>query len=643
MRSLLLLLLTMTMVTFVIGCADDPVVRDGNPDRIVISNNPGELNERVTTYQNIEMPLDDDGNVDQTEILNHNNNRSISEVDGVLSLMLRAEVTPPELDGIEMRATHVALHGNYAFVTYNREGDIYTGGLEVFDITDVENPIIVSQALFTDTDFSSVSYLDEVIYLAGATEDLLYSSPAILEIIEFAGGELAETSTRIDLPSFVATGVHAHSVAGGSNLIYVTSGAGGDPEGGLTIIDATSLEIIEQDEFDDARDVDYGNGNVVVMQGTPGRLRVYDALSTELVNSFDPGGANIVESKSTIDIVGDLVFMAAGDEGMKTVSASDGTIIYSLERINIEGIDQDLTVTNSVTVSNDLVLMGNGNAGVYVSCLSDQGLNHLGYMNFGTSANYVNADSNTIFVAAGTGGLKILEPVFTVPDPVNLPGVCDWDEDGVPLCLIEEGCDADIFSDAVEDLLEDRNDLPETNPELFDDENLINVVLTDSATVQICFIDDRTGWKNTYGYYTHPVDDPPTSVEDITDMTVIFPNASSTNGGGDLVQGSSMILGTFGPDTEICFFLVAKGWHAGALDEGNYTHFTDRDLNSEGLEDEFTQQHVLLYDEDNEVLIQSWEDVDVDHSGAHEDFNDVQLLITVDPVESLVTTGIQPL
>ncbi len=354
-----------------VSCTDDDEVSLSGPSgdtRIQLNNDPASLSGRVHIVDDGVIPLSGYKDEGPNGIIGRRSGGMVSSSDdnGNIVLMLRAEIDPPELNDQPLRATHVEIVGGFAYVSYNVEGDVTMGGVEVFDVNIMTNPRIISQALFNGTDVSAVAYSNHRIYLAEATTDDGFDTPAVLEEIFLEGEELTDSSRRVDLPSYVATGVTVVD-----NTIFVTSGTAEEAEGGLTALNQQTLEVLFTDYYDDARDVDYNESHIVVMQGTPGRLRLYSREPVDLVRIFEPGGANIEESKSTIDVQSDRVYMAAGNEGMKVVSLDDGSIIGSLDAIVLEDKDPELTVTNAVSVDGDLILMANGEAGAYVAWSGD--------------------------------------------------------------------------------------------------------------------------------------------------------------------------------------------------------------------------------------------------------------------------------
>lgn len=388
-----------------VGPVDEPDITDG---RITITNGTTALDSRVTYYEDQNVPVDTSG-------LKKGN-----RVFAPFSLRLRAQVTPPVSGGTTLQATHVVLDGNYAFVSYNVQGNTYLGGVDVFDISDKRRPRLRSQAIFQTTDVSALYYSSisgpDKLYLAEATSDTGFAYPAVLEEITLSSHRLTLTSRRVGVPSYVATDV---KVTGGK--VFVTSGSGGAGTGGLSILSQTTLlPVVSADLFLDARAVDIYGSSIVAMQGTPARLRKYAVATNAFQSSYTVGGATIAESKSTLVVLFDRALVAVGDGGLKVVNLQTGTITDSVARASVAGLPPDKTVTNAVSVNNDLVFLANGEAGVYVvqsavdlerTATGATNLTLLGKMQFGTaeSANFVASKNSLLFIATGLGGLKIVE------------------------------------------------------------------------------------------------------------------------------------------------------------------------------------------------------------------------------------------
>jgi hypothetical protein len=301
------------------------------------------------------------------------------------------------------------------------QGPERKGGVDVFDVSDPDDVTLESMALFDDTDVSALDlHAATELYLATATDDAAFSTPAVLEIMDLQGGQVTTQSTRIDLPSYAATGVR-----GQGGTLYVTSGTGGEPVGGLTIFNTSTLEISGFDAFEDARAVDLNSDYLVAMKGTPGELRLYDVASGTFVQSYATGGANVPESKSTVFIAKQCAFYAAGDEGLRVVDLATGSVVVTVPVPDVDGVALEDEVTNGASASGNLVFIANGGAGLFVAeatkDLDDEsgagcgsgtfGLQVLGQVQFpdGPSANYVASKGNLLFVANGRGGLSIVK------------------------------------------------------------------------------------------------------------------------------------------------------------------------------------------------------------------------------------------
>ncbi len=643
-NSSLIAIFSLLSILIISGCADDdgsPSGPNGEQGRIHLNNDPASLSQRMRIADGDNVtPLNGVVEEGPDGVFRKGGGNAVAQAGDNVVIMLRAEVDPPEHNGQVLRATHVDLFSGFAYVSYNVEGRPYIGGVEVFDISNMSYPRIVSQALFDETDISAVAYANQRLYLAEATGDDGFDTPAVLEEILMQGEQLTDSSRRVDISSYVATGV-----AVADDRVYVTSGTAEEAEGGLTVLNQQTLESLSTETFDDARDVDYNDDVIVVMQGTPGRLQIYDRGSGDYIETFEPGGAGIAESKSTIDVDFDRIYMAAGDEGMKVVSLDNGEILTSFDRIELEGVDPSLTVTNAVTVNENLVLMANGEAGLYVAMIDEEEdeLELVGFMDFqSTSANYVKAQDNMIFLASGAGGLKILEAVYYDPEAGNFLTLGEWDRQGVPFYLEQ---DQEIIGDNlmedIETVFPERQNLLERREDFFTDGVHHNAVLGEEAEVFVTFVYEGAGWTNTLGFYTYPEGDPPESTDDLENMTIVFPNVSFEHGGGGLSLGDKvkLSLGTFTAGTEFGYFFIAQGWrsrHGGEVTRGLYIHYTNIEFNAEAGEG-CEQHHVLAGDQEREVMILTFEDTRRDSWMCDNDFNEAIFMITTEPAAAFNT------
>ena len=346
-----------------------------------------------------------------------------------LGITIASEIAPPVVSGQTLQATHIVVNGQWVYVAYAMIGAPTLGAVDVIQMGG-GNAKLMSRATFTTTEYYAIETDGNYLYLAGATADSGFTERAVLDVVKLNGNKLPTTYTaiRIQLPSYAGTGV-----AVDGSTVWVTSGSGGANTGGLSIYDKSNLALKARYPFLDARGVHVANGYAAVMAGTPGTARIFNGSSRgQLGGPISIGGATVAESKGVAWVDQNFAFFAAGDGGMKVVglSASGGTIRGSgLPIPNVVGVLPAVSTTNAVYVDDLASVVGftglrymfvaNGEAGVQSYVTDHQGLastaipalTGLGRIGFGTtiSANFVAGGNGTLFVAAGLGGLKVLE------------------------------------------------------------------------------------------------------------------------------------------------------------------------------------------------------------------------------------------
>ncbi len=367
----------------------------------ILQNNENALAERVS-YMNRIISIDTNDIGSRASFLSGSDE---------LTLTLVAETTPPSFRGITLQANEVVVRGHLAYVGYNVKGETFLGSVDIFDISDPSRPILVSGIIFTDTDINGIGVYGDKLYLAGASESIDYSTPAILRIIDLEGGKLTNRIRNLDLPSYAATDVDIFG-----DLIYASSGAEG---GAISVYKRNDLTLYQTIEIDDARGVDADSGNIAVVKGTNAGLTVFEPDTGLAKAEFSYNGATIPNSKSTIEIKQGKAILGLGDGGTQIVCLSDGSVIASLPQIEQTGLDSSLSVTNAATAYRRGIFIASGEAGVYVA-LSDSNFNanaclvnnlHLiGKLVFDDlqSVNHVTYRADLLFIATGLGGLKIV-------------------------------------------------------------------------------------------------------------------------------------------------------------------------------------------------------------------------------------------
>ncbi len=414
------------------ACNDIP--GDQENERLSITNNMLSLQQRVS-YPEQTLAIDGAAGVlprpAAARIANAKGNGVIRfkvnaarDATPALPLRLVAEISPPLVEGEAVQATSVAMaRSKTAVVSYNMRGAPRLGAIDLVTFSRVTNPQLLTSVVFKDSDINAVTVDKRYVYAAVATNSPDFATPAVLEKIKLKKSRLVlEDNTRVQLSSYAAT-----SAERAEDVIFATSGDGGH----LVAFERSKKSFDKLAEFplDDARWVswDEDGGRVVVAQGTPGRISVFDEAvqpdgSLLLLNSFAFPGANVPESKSTVEIAGDKAFIAAGPEGVQILCLDDGQVLGNVPIPDPAslGLDPSVVVTNSVTVDDDLMFISNGEAGVYVAqasqefedtgCNTPMNITLLGKLQFGNlqSANHVAYKGKYLFVAAGLGGIKVV-------------------------------------------------------------------------------------------------------------------------------------------------------------------------------------------------------------------------------------------
>jgi hypothetical protein len=333
---------------------------------------------------------------------------------GDFPLVLVAEVAPPVYNGKTLRATHVAVEGNYAYVSYNTEGETYLGAIEVLNITNPNAPQLVMQAILPDTDVSSVRYDNGKLYIAGAKN--IYASgastPAFVGSMTLSGGMLTNV-----LQQTVLTGKVATDVTSSSSKYYAVSGA----TGVLAQLSKTNQQVEVSIPLSDLRALGYTNNKVVVLSGTQG-VKIYDANGLNLITSFATS-SDVAEAKRTIDFIDGKLLVSEGYNGVGVYNLSTGAKLQKLAvPTQVPNTNPADIVSNAVSVNSGRVFVANGGAGIYVYTPDNNDLKLMGSLDLKGSSNFVMSKGEYIFVATGAGGLKIIKMVAPASGVVNCSG-----------------------------------------------------------------------------------------------------------------------------------------------------------------------------------------------------------------------------
>lgn len=405
------------------GCYDQAFVPDDEANgSVVVTNDEIELEQRYDSME-VDVPIEPPpmplGMTPEGWSAALAQMRGPSEI----RLTLGGEAASPTVNGEVVQATMIqeSDNKNRAIVSYNVVGSAALGAIDVYQIRSDKDPRLRSSASFLDADINAVGVDESFAYAAQASADPSLAAPAVVERFVVTKDKLTlDGMATTQLESFAAT-----SVVSDGSVVYATSGSAGS----VYAIDPDDMTVIAQYALDNARWValDEDNDRVVVAQGTPGRLSVFErdnftGGSLNLLDTWTFPGANVAEAKTTVEVHGGKAFVAAGPEGVQIVCLDNGQIVGSIPIPDPDdlGLDPSVVVTNAVTVEDEVIFISNGEAGVYAAaadnefedtaCTDTQEISVLGRLRFDElqSANHVHFRSKRLWVAAGLGGVKIV-------------------------------------------------------------------------------------------------------------------------------------------------------------------------------------------------------------------------------------------
>ncbi|MDT0641984.1 hypothetical protein RM553_03985 [Zunongwangia sp. F363] len=308
-----------------------------------------------------------------------------------------AMVEPPIVDGEPVRANHVDVEGDYAYVAYTKEGPSFLGGIQIIDISDKYNPVVVEEMTSSFVDINALYVENNILYYTGA-----FANPALGFFRPIVGKVNVFSGRFHSFDESILNGQAGVDVLPYENLVLALSGS----EGAIAAYDTERMMTLNPEieaEYPDLRSAAYSNGKLVALSGTEGLLVLNSELQTEKKISLSP---MTDASKRTISFYGDKLLVSEGQNGVGLYDLESSSEIARLP-INIlpenEVADQ-YKVTNAVTTADDYILMANGGAGFGISKLDDNyALTQEGIIEIDGSVNYVKAKDDYVFVASGTG------------------------------------------------------------------------------------------------------------------------------------------------------------------------------------------------------------------------------------------------
>lgn len=373
-----------------IGCdnSDDNTNDNQSVDNIKINTDVTELNKRLDFTSAGVLSIENNTTTGKSAAANAST---------TLPLVQIGEINPPvDSQGRTLQASHVAVNGNYAYVSYIMRGDAYSGAIDVIDVSDPYKPKLVTSALIANTDITSLTYSNGNLIIGGATDiDKLQgvTNPAIVINMQLSSGLLTNTYKMNYLESSVTTDVASNS----SSYFAVT----GDNGSLFKLNNATKL-VEGKTALADLRSIAINGDKIVTLSGTKG-INIYNQSTLALQKSFTVS-TDVSGAKRTMDFDETRLLVSEGYNGLGVYDINSGS---KLQTIAIQTAGED-NVTNAVSVNDGYAFVANGAAGLNVFKTGTQ-LSLLGTLGISGSSNYVKSSGDYIYVASGKGGLKIIK------------------------------------------------------------------------------------------------------------------------------------------------------------------------------------------------------------------------------------------
>ena len=353
------------------------------------------------------------------------------------TLSLTATIAPPTVNGTQLQANDVQVNGTTAFISYNTSGNTLVGGVDPISVLVPNQPVLGTGITFADQKINATFLNGSTLYAAGTNNN----SGAVINTLTYTALTNTISSVFVQAPlnqSYAGVGVTSSP-----NGVLITTGDGTGTLGNggafsfttaqlaTASTSATSLTVPAQSwaspAIADARASVYDstNGFIWTIAGL-GKLYKLNATTGASVGGSYPlalGGNNFTQSKSTIVQGTKTVLVSLGDGGAKIVCKADGITMATIPAAVVSGLTSAQTPTNAAAAAPGILLLANGDAGVYVyymtqNLLSSPSVNcggvnvaYQGSINFGStslSANNVYWSGTAFFVATGLGGFKVV-------------------------------------------------------------------------------------------------------------------------------------------------------------------------------------------------------------------------------------------
>ena len=366
---------------------------------------------------------------------------------------------------------------------------------------------------------------------------------------------------------------------------------------------------------------------IIQEKDSPNEYAAFDFKNTSTtditVSLHDSDGAPFNGIKTTLwrvvnDQPSEVIFTAFTD--------ANGEINSAIDLSNI--IDRVIIQTNTIGIPNNILVPVENNNILFV--LTDGEITSNVIEDDGSGASSVSSPGYFANVVAAQDGVV-----------VNYLGDYTWWY-GVPRYLEKK---RDKISkellEYVNASLPEGQPVPEYHPTYLSNTKRSTLEVVEKSDVWVTFVHEGAEFRNAIAFYTYPTGKTPQNIEEVGEVTVIFPNLSYKRSGGGLKSGHKVNIGQFEPGTTIGLVMMSDAWNGRDSENPTWMFYGDKHLNPEQNGD-LQQHNVLLWDAENELFLVGFEDVKRTESWCDHDFNDAILYVTSNPVEGLSTLNVSP-
>lgn len=265
--------------------------------------------------------------------------------------------------------------------------------------------------------------------------------------------------------------------------------------------------------------------------------------------------------------------------------------------------------------------------------------------------------NNIVATIGGTNPTNLPNYEFNLPAPaaartsgtLSAPYISTrlgtWNGVGVPNYLGPNQVVGVPFGTLIGSTLPESTNQTVARPFLFDGTYRHEILMTSTGSVNVTFLHEGAGYRNSLYYFKYHKNNPPATPGDIDSIIAVFPNASYLGGGGGLVSGNTVNIGVVGKDTIVGFAIATHGYNAGT----NTIHKDFGLIYSLPALNTFApvglRQHmVLAWEPASRRFVFGFEDIrrKLPVSGDH-DFNDVVFYATSTAIDSTDVWPLTPL